>query len=56
MVQIASMYVPFETRGRVMSLLTLSYVVGEAVARSVLGAIISSGVTWQEVPLARVHD
>lgn len=39
MVQLSSQYVPFEHRARVMSLLTLSYVVGDFVSRDILGLV-----------------
>ena len=48
-VQIASQYVPFETRARAMSFLTLSFVTGDLMARLLLGAVISAGVTWRQV-------
>jgi hypothetical protein len=51
MVQLSSQYVPFEHRGRVMSVLTLSYVVGDFVSRDILGVVRSLGMVRSLLPL-----
>lgn len=54
LVQISGAVVPFSSRGRILAILTLSYTVGDVIARNVLGAILTSTNNWRT--LLQVHS
>lgn len=52
LVKIASHWLPFERYGRVMGILTLSYLFGDALARYYLGLLLEVGLDWRQLFLA----
>lgn len=48
-VRLVSAWFPREMHGRICSILCLSYLVGDIVARAVLGALLAANFTWRQV-------
>lgn len=49
LIKVASQWVPYATYGTVMGILSLSFLVGDAVTRSASGALIAAGFGWRSI-------